>query len=109
MERTLLSPAELDQARGELSPDWLVDPHELVRTVQFPTFLTAVAFIDELAPIAERLDHHPDLSLSWRTVTLRLSTHSAGGLTPYDVALARELDPIIERLSRPGGEAAPTG
>ncbi|MFL6163758.1 MAG: 4a-hydroxytetrahydrobiopterin dehydratase [Jatrophihabitantaceae bacterium] len=99
MERTLLSSAELDQARGELAPDWLVDPHQLSRTVRFPAFLTAVAFIDELAPIAERLDHHPDLSLSWRTVTLRLSTHSAGGVTSYDIALARELDPIIERLS----------
>jgi 4a-hydroxytetrahydrobiopterin dehydratase len=50
-----------------------------------------------LAPIAERLDHHPDLSLSWRTVSLRLSTHSAGGVTSYDIALARELDPIIAR------------
>jgi 4a-hydroxytetrahydrobiopterin dehydratase len=99
VERTLLSSAELDRARAELSPEWLVDPHELKRIVQFPDFLTAVAFIDELAPIAERLDHHPDLSLSWRTVSLRLATHSAGGVTEYDIALARELDPIIARLA----------
>jgi 4a-hydroxytetrahydrobiopterin dehydratase len=99
LERTLLSAADLDQARTELAADWLVDPHQLSRTVEFPTFLTAVAFIDELAPIAERLDHHPDLSLSWRTVSLRLSTHSAGGVTSYDIALARELDPIIARLA----------
>ena len=98
MERTLLSAAELDRVRDELSADWLVDPHELSRTVEFPAFLTAVRFIDELAPVAERLDHHPDLSLSWRTVSLRLTTHSAGGVTDYDVALARELDPIIDRL-----------
>ena len=104
MERTLLSSAELDRVRTDLSSDWLVDPHQLSRTVEFPAFLTAVAFIDELAPIAERLDHHPDLSLSWRTVTLRLSTHSAGGVTSYDVALARELEPIIERLSQPPAE-----
>jgi 4a-hydroxytetrahydrobiopterin dehydratase len=99
IERTLLSAADLDQARTELAADWLVDPHQLARTVEFPTFLTAVAFIDELAPIAERVDHHPDLSLSWRTVSLRLSTHSAGGVTSYDIALARELDPIIARLT----------
>jgi 4a-hydroxytetrahydrobiopterin dehydratase len=99
VERKLLSAAELDEVRGELAADWLVDPHELSRTVEFPAFLTAVGFINELAPIAERLDHHPDLSLSWRTVTLRLTTHSAGGVTEYDVALARELDPVIDRLS----------
>lgn len=98
MERKLLSAAELDRVRDELPADWLVDPHELLRTVEFPAFLTAVRFIDELAPIAERLDHHPDLTLSWRTVTLRLATHSAGGVTEYDVALARELEPIIDRL-----------
>jgi 4a-hydroxytetrahydrobiopterin dehydratase len=99
VERKLLSAAELDRVRDELSADWLVDPHQLSRTVEFPAFRTAVDFIDELAPIAERLDHHPDLSLSWRTVRLQLSTHSAGGVTEYDVALARELDPIIDRLS----------
>ncbi|HEU5269584.1 MAG TPA: 4a-hydroxytetrahydrobiopterin dehydratase [Jatrophihabitans sp.] len=99
MERKLLSAAELDRVREELSSEWLVDPHELLRTVEFPAFLTAVRFIDELAPIAERLDHHPDLTLSWRTVTLRLATHSAGGVTEYDVALARELEPVIDRLS----------
>jgi len=52
-----------------------------------------------MAPVAERLDHHPDLRLSWRTVELSLSTHSAGGLTELDLALARELDAIIDRLS----------
>ena len=56
-------------------------------------------FITELAPVAERLDHHPDLRLSWRTVELSLSTHSAGGLTALDLELASELDTIIDRLN----------
>ncbi len=99
MDRTLLSPTELQAARAELAPDWSVGGDELSRTVEFPSFLAAVAFVDELAPIAEELDHHPDLYLSWRTVGISLSTHSAGGVTSCDLALARQLDPLIARLA----------
>jgi len=99
MDRIPLKPAELDRARAELGPAWQLSAAELTRTVEFPDFLTAVAFIGELAPVAERLDHHPDLRLSWRTVTLSLTTHSAGAVTGYDLALAGELNPIIARLS----------
>jgi 4a-hydroxytetrahydrobiopterin dehydratase len=103
MDRTLLSADRLDAGVAELAASWAASPDSLRRTVEFPSFMTAVAFIDELAPVAERLDHHPDLRLSWRTVELVLSTHSAGGVTAYDLALAKELDPIIERLVAGGG------
>jgi len=99
VDRTLLTAEQVTAARTELEPSWTVGADALTRTVTFPSFLTAVGFIDLLAPIAERIDHHPDLRLSWRTVELSLTTHSAGGLTAYDLALARELDPIIERLT----------
>jgi 4a-hydroxytetrahydrobiopterin dehydratase len=98
MSRTLLSAEEVADGLRELASGWSVAGNALVRTVEFDSFLTAVRFIDELAPIAERLDHHPDLRLSWRTVELSLSTHSAGGLTALDLELARELDAIVDRL-----------
>ena len=98
MSRTLLNDEELREGLRELNPGWSVAEKALVRTIEFSSFLTAVRFITELAPVAERLDHHPDLRLSWRTVELSLSTHSAGGLTSLDLRLARELDPIIDRL-----------
>jgi 4a-hydroxytetrahydrobiopterin dehydratase len=101
MNRTLLAPDELQAGVAGLSPNWSVTGTNLLRTVKFPTFLTAVEFISSMAPIAERLDHHPDVRLSWRTVELTLSTHSAGGLTAYDLALAKELDPVIDRLTTP--------
>jgi 4a-hydroxytetrahydrobiopterin dehydratase len=99
MGRTLLSAEELQNGMPGLASGWSVAGNTLVRTVEFGSFLTAVRFITELAPVAERLDHHPDLRLSWRTVELSLSTHSAGGLTALDLELARELDAIIDRLS----------
>jgi 4a-hydroxytetrahydrobiopterin dehydratase len=95
MKRTILSPDELSDGLAGLSPEWSVTQAELHRTVEFSSFMTAVGFVSAMAPIAERLDHHPDLRLSWRTVELALSTHSAGGLTEYDLALARELDRLI--------------
>jgi len=98
MDRTLLTAAELEAGLAGLDPAWVAGTEELTRSVEFGSFLTAVRFIDELAPVAEELDHHPDLRLSWRTVHLTLSTHSAGGVTAYDLELARRLDPIIDRL-----------
>jgi 4a-hydroxytetrahydrobiopterin dehydratase len=101
MDRTLLTAVALNSGVTGLHPSWTAGPQALTRSVLFPSFLAAVAFIDELAPIAERLDHHPDLRLSWRTIELSLSTHSAGGVTAYDLALALELDPIIDHLTAP--------
>jgi 4a-hydroxytetrahydrobiopterin dehydratase len=99
MSRTLLTAEEVQDGLRGLSPGWSVAGNALVRTVEFGSFLTAVRFVGELAPVAERMDHHPDLRLSWRTVELSLSTHSAGGLTGLDLELAHELDAIIDRLS----------
>lgn len=99
MSRTLLNDEELRDGLRGLAPGWSVAEKALVRTIEFSSFLTAVRFITELAPVAERLDHHPDLRLSWRTVELSLSTHSEGGLTALDLELAHELDAIADRLS----------
>ena len=99
MSRTLLTADEVRDGLQGLAPGWSVAGKALMRTVEFDSFLTAVRFISELAPVAEGLDHHPDLRLSWRTVELSLSTHSAGGLTALDLELARELDAIIDHLS----------
>jgi 4a-hydroxytetrahydrobiopterin dehydratase len=99
MAPTVLTPDEVAAGIAELDRGWRASGDRIVRTVEFPAFLTAVRFISELAPVAEGMDHHPDLSLSWRTVELTLSTHSAGGVTSLDLTLAGEIDQIIRRLS----------
>jgi 4a-hydroxytetrahydrobiopterin dehydratase len=101
MAHTVLDEAARASARAELG-DWDVSTSALTRTVAFPTFLVAVEFIDRMARVAEEMDHHPDLALSWRTVALTLSTHSAGGVTEADLALARGLDRIIAELTSAG-------
>ena len=60
----------------------------LERTFEFGSFADAVAFVNRIAELAEGENHHPDIALSYRKVTLRWTTHSAGGITERDRALA---------------------
>jgi 4a-hydroxytetrahydrobiopterin dehydratase len=66
----------------------------LVRTWQFPTFRRALAFVNQVAGLVERYDHHPDILLSYRTVQIELSTHADGGLTASDFKMATELNAL---------------
>ena len=60
----------------------------LERTFELPTFPDAIAFVNRVADLAETEDHHPDIAVSYRRVTLRWWTHTAGGGTDRDRALA---------------------
>jgi 4a-hydroxytetrahydrobiopterin dehydratase len=88
---------------GELSEDviarelegaeWRREGHELVRDWKFADFAAAMAFVNRVAELAEAANHHPDILLhGWNRVRLRLTTHSAGGLTCRDLELARAID-----------------
>jgi 4a-hydroxytetrahydrobiopterin dehydratase len=68
---------------------WARKHDALVRTHKFASFVDAMAFVQTLAFYAERVDHHPDLEISYRTVTIRWTTHDAGGVTAKDVAGAK--------------------
>ena len=74
--------------------DWQRSGNELVKTVKRGNFSRALAYVNEVATLAERSDHHPDIDIRWDTVTLRLSTHSEGGLTQRDVDLAVAIDTL---------------
>jgi 4a-hydroxytetrahydrobiopterin dehydratase len=102
MDRAVLTTDEIVDRLRTLDPGWSGTSAELSRTVEFPSFRTAIDFLDLMAPIAERMDHHPDVALSWRTVRLTLTTHSSGGVTRADLALAAELDAVITPLTSGG-------
>ncbi len=74
--------------------DWSGGPQQISRTVTAPSFLAGIALVDAVALAAEEADHHPDIDIRWRKVTFRLSTHSAGGVTGRDVALARRINEL---------------
>ena len=74
---------------------WTEENNQLVRTFEFENFQEAFAFMTWVALIAEKMDHHPDWSNVYNKVTIKLSTHDAGGvITDKDKALANSIDEI---------------
>jgi 4a-hydroxytetrahydrobiopterin dehydratase len=74
--------------------DWDRHGDMLVRSWQFPSFRRAIEFVNLVAPILEKTDHHADVIISYRTVRIETSTHDVGGLTERDFALIAELNEI---------------
>jgi 4a-hydroxytetrahydrobiopterin dehydratase len=89
----LLNAADLALLPSRL-PRWSLQDGRLVRVYEFPGFSEAVAFVNQAAEVAQRLDHHPDIHLSYRTVRLELITHKVRGLSDRDLELAQALDTI---------------
>lgn len=91
-------------------PGWRHEGARLVKTFSFPGYMDGVRFANKVAEAAEALNHHPDMWIRFRSVTLELSTHSAGGVTQLDLALARRADELAAGPVAPGaGEAAGSG
>ena len=86
-----LSRDEIQQRLKGLS-GWTLDGDAIRKQYTFAGFPEAVAFVDRLAPQAQAADHHPDILINYKRVTLTYSTHSEGGLTDYDFAGAATAD-----------------
>ena len=85
-----------DQVKDELSRlgGWEREGNALVREFEFANFVGSVDFINRITPVAEEMNHHPDLSISWNKVKVSLSTHSEGGITESDFELASKIDSL---------------
>jgi 4a-hydroxytetrahydrobiopterin dehydratase len=78
-------------------PDGYIDSQgALERTFELPSFRDAIAFVGRVADLAEEANHHPDIAISYKKVTLRWTTHSAGGLTDLDYELASRTDGLVD-------------
>ena len=85
---TLLSEDQIDRRMKELD-GWSRQGNAIKKQFTFKGFPEAVAFVNRLVPGAEAADHHPDLTINYRRVTVEYSTHSEGGLTDKDFAGAK--------------------
>lgn len=75
--------------------DWTEQDDALVRQFELPSFLAAISFVDRLAELAEGENHHPDIDIRYRRVTVRWTTHSEGGISEKD----REMAELTSRLA----------
>jgi 4a-hydroxytetrahydrobiopterin dehydratase len=83
-----------DQIQQRLSGcEWAREGGMIVRAYKLADFTAAIAFVNRVAELAEAANHHPDILVhGWNKVRLQLSTHSEGGLTDADFALASQID-----------------
>jgi 4a-hydroxytetrahydrobiopterin dehydratase len=92
VSEAVLSSEEVDAAVAEQGLVWERVGDELVTTVELHDFAAALAFVNGVGAAAEAANHHPDIDIRWNKVHLVLTTHSAGGLTVLDIALAAAID-----------------
>jgi len=85
-----------DQIKQKLSDTerWELKDGKISRSLEFNDFKEAMAFVNKVADEAEAMEHHPDITISYNKVDLQLVTHSEGGLTDKDFALAKKIDQL---------------
>jgi 4a-hydroxytetrahydrobiopterin dehydratase len=85
-----------DQIRERLEglEGWERDGESIRKEFKLEDFKGSVDFVNRLTPVAEDMNHHPDLEISWNTVKVSISTHSEGGLTENDFELAGKVDTL---------------
>ena len=86
-----LSDKEVEQALSTL-PNWALKNGEIVQERTFKDFVAAMAFVNDVAQLAEAVGHHPDIDIRYNRVRLALVTHDAGGITQNDVGLAQKIN-----------------
>lgn len=89
-----LTEEEIGAAMGRL-PGWERDHNAIRKTYVFDGFPPALQFVNAVGAEAEAADHHPDIAIRWNKVSMYLTTHSAGGLTQKDVALAERIEAVL--------------
>jgi len=91
---TKLSPNEITEKIKTLS-GWQFADNAIQKQYVFESFMPAIEFVNRVARLAEEMDHHPDITINYRRVTMVLSTHSAGGLSALDFALAKKIESVV--------------
>ena len=90
---SLLTESQISEELATV-PVWTLDGDSITTVVQRADFRDALLYVGAVAYLAESASHHPDITIQWNKVTLTLSTHSAGGLTANDFALARQISAL---------------
>ena len=91
-----LNGAALQNLSRQLEGWTVVNEHHLSKTWRFPDFATALAFVNRVGALAERIGHHPDLHLAWGKVGLEIWTHKIDGLTESDFIFAAKTDQLLK-------------
>ena len=92
----MLSNDEIESKIADLDNGWELKDGKIVKSFQFRSFMDAIEFVNEIARIAERLDHHPIITINWKTVKLSLKSFDADAITKRDISLAEEVEKVTK-------------
>ena len=92
----MLSKDEIESKIADLDNGWELKDGKIVKSFQFTSFMDAIEFVNEIARIAERLDHHPIITINWKTVKLSLKSFDVDAITKRDISLAEEIEKLIK-------------
>jgi 4a-hydroxytetrahydrobiopterin dehydratase len=97
----MLSDDDVRNSIAELNKSsWELKDGKLVKSFQFPSFIKAIDYVNEIAILAERLDHHPIITINWKTVKLSLKSFDIDAITNRDIVLAKEINKLEDQLKK---------
>lgn len=94
MERKRLDEAQIEE-NLKVVIGWSIEHGKLTKTFEFGSYASGVLFAAALAHTADRMDHHPDMTIGYRKVTVAVNTHDVGGISHLDFELARQADGLV--------------
>jgi 4a-hydroxytetrahydrobiopterin dehydratase len=89
---------EIRRAIKELDSGWELKEDKIIKTFQFPSFMNAIEFVNDVAKIAEKVNHHPIITINWRTVKFSLKSFDVDAITERDINLAKEIEKRLAQL-----------
>ena len=98
---TKLSDLEIRRALASL-PGWSRKGEALNKTYSFARFADGIRFVNQVAEVADAMNHHPDIDIRYTNVTFSLSSHDAGGITQRDLDLAKAIEQAAGFDQKPG-------
>jgi len=90
----VLGEEQIEAALADLGNGWSRDGEKIVKEFELKDFVGSVDFVNQIVPLAEGMNHHPDLEISWNKVKVSITNHSAGGLTEADFELAGKIEGV---------------
>ena len=89
---TRYSSEEIKRAIEELGSGWELKDGKIIKSFQFASFMNAIEFVNDVANIAEKVNHHPIITINWRTVKLSLKSFDVDAVTERDIELAKQIE-----------------
>jgi 4a-hydroxytetrahydrobiopterin dehydratase len=94
----MLTDEEIRRNLTDLATRWELKDGKIIKSFQFSSFMNAIEFVNGIARIAERLDHHPIITINWKTVKLSLKSFDVNAITERDITLAKEIEKIVTKM-----------